>query len=68
MSLEEALPYMTSQVAEGLDLLSKKGMIAEGADGDFLLFDQNLKLDTFVAGGQIFMKAGEVLQKGTYEK
>ena len=27
MSLEEALPYMTSQVAEGLDLLPKKGLI-----------------------------------------
>ena len=26
MSLEEALPYMTSQVAEGLDLLPKKSV------------------------------------------
>ena len=67
MLLEEALPYLTSQVAESLDLLSKKGVIREGADGDFLLFDRELSLDTYVAGGRIFRKDGRVLKKGTYE-
>ena len=55
MTLEEALPYMTCQVAEG-------------ADADLLLFDQDLTLDTYVARGKIFMKHGEVIRKGTYEK
>ena len=68
MKLEDALPYMTSHVAEGLDLLPKKGWIKEGADGDVLLFDQNMELDTFIAGGRILMKNNEILQKGTYEK
>ena len=68
MTLEEALPYMTSQVAEGLDLLPKKGVIAQGADADLLLFDRDLTLDTYVAGGEIFMEQGKVLRKGTYEK
>lgn len=67
MLLEEALPYLTSQVAESLDLLPKKGVIREGADGDFLLFDRELSLDTYVAGGRIFRKDGRVLKKGTYE-
>lgn len=67
MLLEEALPYLTSQVAESLDLLSKKGVIREGVDGDFLLFDRELSLDTYVAGGRIFRKDGRVLKKGTYE-
>lgn len=67
LSLEEALPYLTSQVAESLDLLPKKGVIKEGADGDFLLFDRELGLDTYVAGGRIFRKDGRVLKKGTYE-
>lgn len=67
MPLEEALPYLTSQVAESLDLLPKKGVIKEGADGDFLLFDRELSLDTYVAGGRIFRKDGRVLKKGTYE-
>lgn len=67
MPLEEALPYLTSQVAESLDLLPKKGVIREGADGDFLLFDRELSLDTYVAGGRIFRKDGRVLKKGTYE-
>ena len=68
MKLEDALPYMTSHVAEELDLLPKKGWIKEGADGDVLLFDQNMELDTFIAGGRILMKNKEILQKGTYEK
>ena len=68
MKLEDALPYMTSHVAEGLDLLPKKGWIKEGADGDVLLFDQNMELNTFIAGGRILMKNKEILQKGTYEK
>jgi len=68
MTLEEALPYMTCQVAEGLDLLGIKGTVAEGADADLLLFDQDLTLDTYVARGKIFMKHGEVIRKGTYEK
>ena len=67
MPLEEALPYLTSQVAESLDLLPKKGVIREGADGDFLLFDRELSLDTYVAGGRIFRKDGRVLKKGTNE-
>ena len=68
MNLEEALPYMTCQVAESLDLQGIKGIVAEGADADLLLFDQNLTLDTYVARGEIFMKHGEILRKGTYEK
>ena len=68
MNLEEALPYMTCQVAESLDLQGIKGIVVEGADADMLLFDRNLTLDTYVARGEIFMKHGEVLRKGTYEK
>ena len=68
MPLEEALPYMTSQVAEGLGLLPHKGLVQQGADADFLLFDRDLTLDTFVAGGRIFMQNGKLLRKGTYEK
>ena len=40
---------MTCQVAEWLDLLGIKGTVAEGADADLLLFDQDLTLDTYVA-------------------
>lgn len=67
MPLEEALPYMTTQVAEGLDLLPKKGAITEGADADLLLFEKDLTLTTYIAGGNIFLKEGIILRKGTYE-
>ena len=32
-----------------------------------LLFDRELSLDTYVAGGRIFRKDGRILKKGTYE-
>ena len=48
--------------------ISQAYLIKEGADGDVLLFDQNMELDTFIAGGRILMKNKEILQKGTYEK
>ncbi len=38
-----------------------------GADADILLWEPDLTLDTFVAGGEIFMKDGKVVKKGTYE-
>mgnify|MGYP000644587191 CR=1 FL=1 len=68
-AIRKEILYMvkTSQVAEGLDLLPKKGVIQPGADADFLLWEADLTLDTFVAGGEIFMKDGKVVKKGTYE-
>ena len=68
MPLEDALPYMTSQVAECLGLFPKKGCIRKGADADMLLLGKDMSLDSFIARGQIFMRGGEVIRKGTYEK
>lgn len=68
MPLEKALPYMTSQVAECLGLFPKKGSIRKGADADMLLLGKNMALDSYIARGQIFMRGGEVIRKGTYEK
>ena len=68
MPMEEALPYMTSQVAECLGLYPKKGCIRKGADADMLLLGNDMSLDSFIARGQIFMRGGEVIRRGTYEK
>ena len=65
-SLEEALPFFTCNVADGLGL-SQKGTIAPGGDGDVLLLTEDLMLDTVIARGSIMMAAGKVLRKGTYE-
>ena len=68
MKLEDALPYMTSHVAEALGLQGKKGTIQKGADADLLLWDNDLKLDSYIAGGKIFMQKEKIICKGTYEK
>lgn len=67
MKLEEALPYMTTHVADGLGMKGKKGIIQKGADADLLLWDQELNLKDYLANGQIFMQNGQITRKGTYE-
>lgn len=65
-SVEEALPFFTSNVANALGL-SQKGTITSGADADILLLTQELQLDTVIAKGNMLMTNGQLLCKGTYE-
>ena len=67
-TLEEALTYVTGNVAEALGLAGKKGCIAKGADADLLLMDAEMNLQTVIAGGTVFMNGGTIVRKGTYEK
>lgn len=64
--LEEALSYVTSNVADALQI--PKGRVQSGMDADLLLFTQDLKLQTVIAKGQVMMQEGKLLRKGTYEK
>ena len=66
--LEEVLPLGTSNVARALEIAGLKGHIREGADADLLLVNDSLKLDTVIAGGNVMMRNGEVLVKGTYDE
>lgn len=68
MGLEEALPYLTSNVAKAMEIYPKKGCVQEGADADFLLLDRDLGIHTVIAKGQVMMENGEIKRKGTYEK
>lgn len=65
-SIEEALTYMTSNVAEALNL--SKGRIGQGLDADLILMTPDLALCGMVARGKVMMKDGEIICKGTYEK
>ena len=67
MKIEEALPFVTSNVAQALGLQEKKGCIKEGADADVILLNAELEVDTVIAKGKILMQDGDVLVKGTYE-
>lgn len=67
MKIEEALPFVTGNVAEALGLKGEKGCVKEGADADVLLLNDGLEIDTVIAKGKVLMKDGEMLIKGTYE-
>lgn len=67
MKLEDALPFVTTNVADALGLTGKKGCIKSGADADLLLLTNDLEIDTVIAKGKVLMKDGGMLIKGTYE-
>ena len=68
MTIEEALPFVTENVADALGLKKKKGCIKVGADADMILLNEEMEIDTVIAKGKALMKNKEVLVKGTYEK
>lgn len=67
-SIEDALTYITSNVAKGLEVYPRKGCVEEGSDGDLLLLDENLDIDTVVANGRVMVENKEVLVYGSYEQ
>ncbi|TCO75230.1 beta-aspartyl-peptidase [Marinisporobacter balticus] len=66
-NIEEALMYLTSNVAKALNLYPKKGCIQERSDADLLILDKNLDIDTVIANGRIMIQKKEIFVKGTYE-
>lgn len=65
---EDALPFLTSNVAKALNLYPKKGCVKEQADADLLIFNEEWNLHTVIARGQRMMENGKLLKAGTYEK
>lgn len=65
--LDAALPFFTSNVAAGLGLGGRKGVLTQGADADMLLLDEKLNPDTVIAKGELLLLEGALLKKGTYE-
>ncbi len=66
MPLEEILPTITSNVADGL-LLAHKGRVKAGCDADIVLLNEDLSIDSVFAKGRKMMEGKEVLVKGTFE-
>ena len=67
ISLEKALPFFTTNVARALGLDRSKGKIEKDMDADMLILDDDLILDYVIARGQVMMKEGQVVVRGTYE-
>lgn len=67
ISIEDALTFVTSNVSKALEIYPKKGSISEGSDGDLLLLDKNLDIDTVIAKGKIMVENKDIKVYGTYE-
>ena len=68
VSLEDALMPVTANPAKLLKLESK-GKVAEQADADLVLADENtLELETVMAKGVLMLHEKKILVKGTFEE
>lgn len=67
MNIEDALKYVTTNVAKALDLYPKKGVLKENSDADMVLLDKNLEIDSVIARGKIMVKDKKIKVFGTYE-
>lgn len=65
--LEEALIFFTTNVSKALDLYPQKGTIAEGSDGDLIIMEKTMEINTLIARGKVMLQDGKVIVKGTYE-
>ena len=68
MPLEDALQLLTSTPAVLLGKEGIKGCVAEGADADLLVLDENLNINSLFARGQVAVWEQEVKMKGRFEQ
>ena len=67
LDLSDALKVVTANPARILHLEKKKGCVAEGADADFLVLDDDLNIDYVFAKGRPMVVEGEPVVRGMWE-
>lgn len=60
VSLSDAVSVLTENVARGLGLYPRKGLLAEGSDADLLLLDDTLDIRFVMAGGRVLSRDGKL--------
>mgnify|MGYP002563083685 FL=1 len=68
MPLEQALSFVTSNVAQALEIYPQKGCIAEQSDADMILINERMEIRFVIAKGKLLMEEGKVLKKGFFEE
>jgi beta-aspartyl-dipeptidase (metallo-type) len=66
LSLEDALPFFTSNIADGLRL-TRKGRIGPGMDADLVVLDEHKNIDAVMARGRWHVRDGNQEIKGMFE-
>jgi len=66
LPLEQALQLITSNVARVLGLQGSKGCVAEGADADIVLLDEQDRIDTVIAGGELLVRERRATARGPF--
>lgn len=67
LPLETALKLVTSTPANLLGKAGIKGCIAEGADADLLVLNENLEIDSLFSRGKTALWQGDIRMKGRFE-
>ncbi len=68
VSLEKVLNLLTKNPARVLGMTGVKGTVAEGADADFVVYDDSMDILHVMAGGRKSVWDKEVIMKGTFEE
>lgn len=65
--LETAIRVAGENPARANGLWPRKGTIRPDSDGDLLILDEGMYIDTVVARGRVMVRGGKAVVKGTYE-
>lgn len=66
--LEDVLKMVTSNPAKRVGIFQTKGSLEEDKDGDLLILNKALEIETVIAKGQIMVEHGVVRVRGTFEE
>jgi beta-aspartyl-dipeptidase (metallo-type) len=66
LPLEQALQLVTSNVARVLGMQDIKGSVSEGADADLVLLDEQDRIDTVIAGGEVLVRERRAIPRGPF--
>ena len=67
MSLPQALPLVTSNVARVLGIDQCKGSLAPGKDADVVFLTPDHMVDTVIARGRVMVRDGRAVVRGPFE-
>jgi len=68
LSLPQALPLVTTNVARVLGIGDRKGSLAAGKDADIVFLTEDLMVDTVIARGQVMVRDGHAVVRGPFEE